>query len=192
MLLYHYSVDSYRGDKSLINDYARHYQFAEPYILALEKGRDVFDAVLFSTMYFSRELCNLKLRKYENYQKDAVEGIFEYVRKTQFASDSVSRLNCVYYCDDIDAAKQYLYEDCLKDGTFTREQVCLLEVEVDESRVYRYDQQLYNLAMEAMEKNETDAVFEMAKRYFSKERTKEPLNEILCDSPNEVVMEIEL
>ena len=73
-----------------------------------------------------------------------------------------------------------------------REQVCLLEVEVDESRVYRYDQQFYNLAMEAMEKNETDAVFEMAKRYFSKERTKEPLIEILCDSPNEVVREIEL
>ena len=46
--------------------------------------------------------------------------------------------------------------------------------------------------MEAMEKNETDAVFEMAKRYFSKERTKEPLIEILCDSPNEVVREIEL
>lgn len=74
--LYHYSVDSYQGAKHLTNDYKNNYQFAEPYILALRESREVFKAVFFATMYMSREVKALGLRKYENYQKDAVEGIF--------------------------------------------------------------------------------------------------------------------
>lgn len=192
MLLYHYSVDSYQSGKSLINDYKKQYRFAEPYLLALESGRGVFDSVFYSTMYLSRELCGLGLRKYENYCKDAVEGIFEYVRKTEFASDSVSRIWCVYYCEDADSARQYLYDDCLADGLFQRDQVCLLEVRVDEKRVYRYDQQYYHLASEAIEKNDIETVFQCARRYFSGERTENPLIEILCDSPNEIVRKIEI
>ena len=76
MILYHYSVDSYNGGERLINDYKNIYRFAEPYILALRKSREIFDAVFFSTMYMSREVNALGLRKCDNYQKDSVEGIF--------------------------------------------------------------------------------------------------------------------
>lgn len=39
MILFHYSVDSYTDAPSLTNDFAGHYKYAEPFLLALERGR---------------------------------------------------------------------------------------------------------------------------------------------------------
>lgn len=134
MKLYHYSVDSYKGAKHLTNDYKNNYQFAEPFILALRESRETFNAVFFATMYMSREVKELGLRKYENYLKCAVEGIFEYVRETEFPNET-SRLRCVYYCESKQEALDYAQEDCISNGLFTKDQVILLEVEVEESRI---------------------------------------------------------
>ena len=167
MKLYHYSVDSYQGAKHLTNDYKNNYQFAEPYILALRESREVFKAVFFATMYMSREVKALGLRKYENYQKDAVEGIFEYVRETEFPNNT-SRLRCVYYCESEQEALDYAQDDCLSNGLFTKEQVVLLEVEVEESRIRRYDQS----------------------QYFSCQRSNNPLIEVVADGDNKVLRSI--
>ena len=70
MILYHYSVNSYQSGDSLYNDYKNFYQFAEPFFLALQKGEECFWSTYFSAMYYSRELCTLGLRKYENYLKN--------------------------------------------------------------------------------------------------------------------------
>ena len=191
MVLYHYSVDSYTGDASLVNDYGKHFRFTEPLLLALERGCETFYGAYYAAMYFSRELCDMKLRKYENYRKDAVEAIFEYVRRTKLPETSVSRQVCVYYCDSVEAAKKYMYDDCLADGNFTKEQVKLLRVEVDETRVRRYDQTFYNRAIAAAEKGDIDAAFALAERYFSGERSDEPLIEILSDGENRVLGEVE-
>ena len=187
MKLYHYSVDSYRGDKSLINDFANHFQFAEPFLLALREGMEVFKASYFSCMYLSRELRDLKLRKRENYKKDAVEALFEYVRQTEFEKDSCSRLNCVYYCETQEEAICYVLDDCIDCGDFKKEQVKILEVEVKENRVFRYDQVFYNEAMEVIQKNQFDSVCDLARAYFSRKQTSEPIFEILCDSENQVL-----
>lgn len=37
MILFHYSVDSYTDSPSLTNDFAGHYKYAEPFLLALER-----------------------------------------------------------------------------------------------------------------------------------------------------------
>lgn len=190
MRLFHYSVDSYKGGEALLNDYSKHYQFAEPYILALQKGRETFDSVFLSTMYLSREVYDLKLRKCLNYQKDAVEGIFEYVRQTEFPNESVSRLGCVYYCDTLEEAMAYMKDDCISNDLFTRDQIAILEVEVEDSRVRRYDQEYYNQAADAIEKNDVDIVFELARSYFNENRTEHPLIEILSDGENHIVREI--
>lgn len=190
MLLYHYSVDSYQGGKILINDYAKHYLFAEPFLLALEKGRDVFDATFYSTMYLSRELCSLKLRKLENYQKDAVEGIFEFVRRQHYLASSVSRLQCVYYCKTLSEAVQYAMDDCIASGDYQKEQVKILEVEVEDARVYTYDQTYFNRAMDAINNSAVDEVFSLAISYFAKEMTEHPLPEIISDGKNEILREI--
>ena len=180
MKLYHYSVDSYQGAKHLTNDYKNSYPFAEPYILALRESREVFDAVFFATMYMSREVKALGLRKYENYQKDAVEGIFEYVRETEFSKDT-SRLRCVYYCENEQEAFAYAQEDCFADGLFTKDQVILLEVEVEDNSIRRYDQSYYNLALEAMKEHKTDSVFTYARLYFSGQLSDNPLIEVVAD-----------
>lgn len=190
MKLYHYSVDSYQGGEHLINDYKNHYQFAEPYILALRESGEVFRAVYFATMYMSREIISLGLRKYENYRKDAVEGIFEYVRETEFPHDT-SRLRCVYYCESKQEAAAYAQDDCLSDGLFTKDQVFLLEVEVEDGSIRRYDQSFFNSASEAIEKNDIDAVFAYARQYFSCQRSDHPLIEIVADGDNYVLRRIE-
>ena len=183
MKLYHYSVDSYHGSKHLTNDYKNNYQFAEPYILALRESREVFSAVFFATMYMSREVKALGLRKYENYQKDAVEGIFEYVRETEFSEDT-SRLRCVYYCESEVDALAYAQDDCLSDGLFTKDQVVLLEVEVEGRSIRRYDQSYYNLALEAIKEHKIDSVFTYARQYFSGQRSENPLIEVVADGSN--------
>lgn len=190
MKLYHYSVDSYQGGGHLINDYKNHYQFAEPYILALRESGEVFRAVYFATMYMSREIKSLGLRKYENYRKDAVEGIFEYVRETEFPHDT-SRLRCVYYCESKQEAIAYAKDDCLSDGLFIKDQVFLLEVEVEDGSIRRYDQSFFNSASEAIEKNDIDAVFAYARQYFSCQRSDHPLIEIVADGDNYVLRRIE-
>ncbi len=187
MILFHYSVDSYTDSPSLTNDFAGHYKYAEPFLLALERGRQVFDAVFYSAMYASRDLVDLGLRKNENYRKDAVEGIFEYVRRTEFGGVPVSRLHCVYYCASLEEARKYAWDDALKGGGFTKEQVKLLTVETPEERTYAYDQEFYNAAMKAVEKNDIDAVFALARKYFALERTENPLIEILADGENRVL-----
>lgn len=186
MILYHYSVDSYHGDASLINDYANHYRFTEPLVLALEKGRAAFDAAYCALMYVSRELTALKLRKFENYRKDAVEAIFEYVRKTEFP-DAVGRQKCVYYCATAEEARRYAHDDCLDSGDFAPEQVQLLTVEAEDSRIRRYDQTFFNRAMEVIDRNDIEAVFPLAQRYYSGEISETPLTEILCDGRNRVL-----
>ena len=186
MKLYHYSVDSYKGAERLTNDYKDNYRFAEPYILALRDSVDVFKAVLYATMYMSREVRALGLRKYENYRKDAVEGIFEYVRETRFP-DRTSRLRCVYCCESIEEALAYARDDCFADGLFTKDQVVLLELEVDGSRIRRYDQTFFNLALKAIEKDEIDAVFSYAEQYYSCARSGDPLIEVVSDGENRVL-----
>ena len=189
MKLYHYSVDSYQGAKQLTNDYKNNYQFAEPYILALRESREAFDAVFLATMYMSREIKALGLRKYENYQKDAVEGIFEYVRETEFP-ENTSRLRCVYYCETEQEALAYAKEDCFSDGLFTKDQVALLEVEVEDSSIRRYDQFYYNLALEAIKKHNIDSVFAYARKYYSCQRSDHPLIEVVADGSNTVLRTI--
>ena len=191
MILYHYSVDSYRDGGELINDFKNNYRFAEPFLLAMEKGEDCFWNVYLSAMACSRELCALGLRKHENYVKDAVEGIFEWVRRGQFPNRSVSRIGCVYYCKSREEAVAYLQDDCLENGDFSEQQVKLLEVEVEDGSIFLYDQRFYNRAVDVLERTrDLEAVTALAKAYFSMQRSTEPLIEILSDGKNRVLREL--
>ena len=193
MILYPYSVESYQSGDSLYNDFKKLHRFVEPFLFALQKSEECFWSTYFSIMAYSRELCALGLRKRENYLKDAIEGVFEYIRQTEFADDSVSRIGCVYYCETKEEAITYLNDDCINSGEFTVAQVKLLEVEVEDDSVYRYDQSFYNQAEYIMEmERDLRKVEELARKYFSKERTEEPLIEILSDGKNKILREISL
>ncbi len=191
MILYHYSVDSYRGGDILVNDFKKLYRFAEPFLLALERGKDCFWSTFFSSMSYSRELCALGLRKHENYIKDAVEGVFEYIRKQEFNDNSVSRIGCVYYCESKEEAVAYLKNDCLDNGDFVVEEVKLLEVEVADDSIYRYDQSYFNQAEKIMEtERDLEKVIALARNYFSSIATETPIIEILSAGENKILKEI--
>ncbi len=193
MILYHYSVDSYSGDSKLINDYKNQYQYVEPFVLALEKSSECFWSTCFSVMSYSRELIALGLRKHENYIKDATEGVFEYVRQQEFLDNSVSRMRCVYYCETPENAISYLRNDCINNGDFTLDKVKLLEVDVNDNSVYGYDQFFFNEAEKIME-NERDLgkIIDLAREYFGKKRSNNPLIEFLSDGENKIIKEIEI
>lgn len=191
MILYHYSVDSYQSGETLLSDFKKMYRFAEPFLLALEKGEECFWSTYFSAMSYSRELCALGLRKRENYLKDAIEGIFEYVRKQEFCDNSVSRIGCVYYCEKKEEAISYLKDDCIDSGEFTVQQVKLLEVEVENESVYRYDQSFFNQAEIIMETEKSlEKVFELARKYYSLDRTDTPMIEVLSAGKNRILREV--
>lgn len=191
MILYHYSVDSYKEGGRLFNDYKKQFRFAEPYLLALEQGEACFWSVFYANMAFSRELCALGLRRHENFIKDAAEGIFEFLRRRDCPACSASRVGCVYYCESKEEAVSYLREDCLDSGDFSPEQIRLLEVEVEERRVFRYDQTFYNRAVSELGAGrDLQKVFALAGAYFAGERSDTPLIEILSDGENRVVREL--
>ena len=193
MILYHYSVDSYKGGSTLLNDYKQQARLAEPFLLALQTSTECFWSVYYSAMAYTRELCALGLRKHENYIKDAVEAIFESIRREKFSTCSVSRIGCVYYCESEAEARAYLLDDCIASGDFTYEQVCLLAVEVEDSRISRYDQTYFNQAMEIMEqKRDIQAVTALTEAYFSQERSPEPVIEVLSDGENRILRALPL
>ncbi len=189
MKLYHYSV-TYKSGESLVNDYHHRYKDAEPFILALQNGKDIFLSTYFSALYLERQIKELHLRSYENCQKDATEAIFEFVRRTSFA-DEISRLKCVYYCEELNKAIQCAMEDWIDCGDKTKEEVTILSVEVDEKRVRKYDQTFFNNAYSAVERNDFETAFANAKLYFSGALTEQPIIEVLSDGENRVLEEIE-
>jgi hypothetical protein len=193
MILYHYSVDSYQNGDMLFNDFKGQFRFAEPFLLALEKSEDCFWSTFFAVMSYSRELCALGLRKHENYLKDSVEAIFEYIRKNEFGGNSASRIECVYYCENREEAVAYLKADCIDNGDFTVQQVKLLEVEVADDSIYRYDQYFFNQAKEIMgtERN-LKKIIALARNYYSMKRSEVPLIEVLSNGKNRILREISI
>ncbi len=188
MRLYHYSV-TYKGGESLINDYNNRYKDAEPFILALQNGKDTFLSTYFSSLYLERQIKELQLRHYENCQKDAAEAIFEFVRRTSYA-DEISRLKCVYYCEELDMAIKCAMEDWIDCGDKTKEEVKILSVEIDEKRMRKYDQAFFNNAYSAVERNDFETAFANAKIYFSGTFTEQPIIEVLADGENRILEEI--
>ena len=188
MRLYHYSV-TYKGGESLINDYNNRYEDAEPFILALQNGKDTFLSTYFSSLYLERQIKELQLRHYENCQKDAAEAIFEFVRRTSYA-DEISRLKCVYYCEELDMAIKCAMEDWIDCGDKTKEEVKILSVEIDEKRMRKYDQTFFNNAYSAVERNDFETAFANAKIYFSGAFTEQPIIEVLADGENRILEEI--
>lgn len=185
MIAYHYSV-TYGGDTSLKNDYHGKAATAEPYRIALENGKSVFSAMLLMGMYRDRLARAETPGGWFEYAKDATEAIFEFVRRREFAADSISRLNCVYYVGTLADAQRIGAEDWGEDGTFQ-----VLEVELDEGRVRTYDQAHYDAAYERMVhfggEADIDAALDAARRYFAGAHSEKPVMEILSDGENRVV-----
>ncbi len=192
MLLYHYSP-TWNGDTSLTNDYHQKYKLVEPMLLALRNGRDSFKTLLFTVLYIQRANTDWELSKEYclfNYEKDASEAVFEYIRETEFAATSASRLNCVYYFRDLPSTIKAAHEDWIDCGDIAKEDLKILEVEVPDQSIYDYDQIFYNRAYEAMKNHDIDTAIECARNYFLEKRTEYPVLETLSSGNNRIIREI--
>lgn len=187
MIAYHYSV-TYQGDKSLKNDFKHNYQRSEPYIRALENGNTVFTAMLLLSMYKDRVMRAEHEGKYE-YAKDAVEAVFEYVRKSEFPTQ-ISRLRCIYGVETLESAQHLAKEDwgCEPEEY---EKLQILELELDPSRTVILDQTFYNQAYDCMVdyhgESDLHRMMDLARDYFSGKRSCEFIPELLSDGKNAVL-----
>ena len=187
MIAYHYSI-SYREGSSLINDYDKKSQTVEPFLMALRNGRDWFDLLLLTEMYHAR--LAEREDKFHNYVKDATEAVFEYVRETEFAKNSASRINCVYYFADLSAAVKAAYADWIDCGDATKEEVKMLEVQVADGSVFEYDQVFYDRAYELMKQHDVTNALACARHYFASDKTEAPILEYLSSGTNHIIQEI--
>lgn len=100
---------------------------------------DVYYSIYFSAMNINFQIRELNLRSYDVYPKNATEAIFEYIRNIDF-KDEVSRLNCVYYCKTKEETVLYAMDDWINCGDATKEEVKLLELEMNNNRIKYYNQ----------------------------------------------------
>ncbi len=190
MIAYHYSV-TYRGDPSLTNDYRRNFLRAEPYIRALETGEEIFSAMVFFGMYQDRCMRAEKTGWFE-YAKDAVEAVFEYVRKREFPGQ-ISRVGCIYGVETLEEARRLAMEDWGNDlDTEECKNLQILELQLDSSRTAVLDQSFYNQAYECMLDYHGDLqkIEALARDYFGEKKSSEFLPELLSDGNNTVLRTI--
>lgn len=166
MIVYHYSETLKEGDR-LEPGHQDLMDLCEPFIKALEHGGDCFYTMLLNGKYMFAVLNRSNLRYWADYAKWATEGLFEYVRRTEFP-ECVSRLKCCYFCTELDECVRMFNEDWGEEEEEDREKVHLFEVEVPADSLEMRDISLYDAAFDAINNDQdTGSALEYARRYFS-------------------------
>lgn len=188
MRLYHISQTLKLGE-TLQPGHQNFSDLTEPFIQGLERGPDCFIAMLLNGKYLFAVMNRSGLREWADYAKWATEGLFEYVRRRSFP-EAVSRLNCVYYYDDLADSKRLYEEDWGEEEPEEQAKVRLYEIEVADEAPQRRDMSVYDEAYDAIERLDLDAAIAAAERYFRGEASAEPVWEILSDMPARAVRDL--
>lgn len=100
MILYHIS-DTLQLGETMSQDYKNNMELLVPFVQALERSEDCFYAMLLNGKLLKSVLGKFGMRDMQtNYVKWATEGIFEFVRKTEFPG-SYSRMLSNYFYDNL-------------------------------------------------------------------------------------------
>ena len=189
MIVYHYSQTLKEGD-CLEPGHLDFTDLCEPFIQALTHSRDCFFGMLLNGKYMFAVLNRSKLRYWADYAKWATEGLFEYVRRTEYPQ-CVSRLKCNYLCTDLnDCIRMYL-EDWSEEDEDERMKVHLFEVEVPQESLEMRDISLYDAAYDAInDDQDIDAAIDYARKYFAGEHSEKPNWEYLSAGDAKAVKDI--
>lgn len=180
MIVYHYSPTLRAGDR-LDPGHQHLLTLCEPFVQALSYSRDCFYGMLFNGKYMFAVMDRSHLREWADYGKWATEGVFEYVRKKEFPR-CVSRLQCTYFCTDLDDVRRMYMEDWGEEEEAERAKVHLFEVEVDADRLERRDIALFDAAYDAIhDAQDLDAALRYARLYYQGECLADPNWEYLSD-----------
>ena len=189
MIVYHYSPTLKEGDRAEPG----HLDFSdlcEPFIRALERSRDCFFGMLLNGSYMFAVLNRSNLRYWAGYAKWATEGLFEYVRRTEFPQ-CVSRLRCCYFCVDLDDCIRMFNEDWGEEDEEERAKVHLFEIEVPRESLEMRDISVYDEAYDLInDRQDIEGAIGLARKYFSGGHGDEPRWEYLSAADAVAVKDI--
>ena len=177
------------GDE-LTADYQKNMQLVEPFIQALEQSTDCFYAMVLNAKYLYALLGKFKLWEWSDYAKWATEGAFEFIRKTEFPN-AYSRMKSNYFYDDLQNCKKLYAYDWGNESEEEQQKVHLFEIELADEAPQECDMSIYDEAYDIMnEKQDVQAVFACARRYFARQQSAQPVWEIMSDKPAKAVKDI--
>ena len=189
MIVYHYSQTLKEGD-TLEPGHSDFTDLCEPFMQALARSRDCFFGMLLNGKYMFAVLDRSRLRCWADYAKWATEGLFEFVRKTEYPA-CVSRLKCSFFCTDLDDCIRMFQEDWGEEEEEERQKVRLFEVEVPEDSLEMRDITLFDAAYEAIgEKQDIDTALALARKYYAGEHSDDPKWEHLSAAEAKAVRDI--
>ena len=181
MKLYHIS-DTLKLGETMKQDYKNNFELVSPFVQALEKSEDCFYGMLLNAKLMKSILGKFGLRVMQtNYVKWATEGIFEFVRKTEFP-ESYSRLLSNYFYDNLADIKHLFEVDWNMKEKPERFDFHVYGIEVEDDSPQKRDMLLFDEAFDVMwNSDDYHTAFDCARKYFSGESTSEPVWEIMSD-----------
>lgn len=154
--------------------YLNFMDLCEPFMQALSRNRDCFFSMLLNGKYMFAVLNRLNLRCWADYAKWATEALFEFVRKNEYPQ-CVSRLRCNYFCANLNDSIRMYQEAWGEEDEEDRKKVHLFEIEVLEDCLEMRDISVFDAAYDAInDKQDIEAAFAYAQRYFAGEHGEKP------------------
>lgn len=190
MILYHIS-DTLKLGETMSQDYKKNMELALPFVQALERSEDCFYGMLLNAKYLKSVLGKFGLRDMQtNYVKWAVEGAFEFIRRTEYP-ESCSRLLSNYFYDNLPDIRRLYEVDWNMADKEERFRFHVFEIDLEDEAPQKRDMLLFDEAFDAMwDHEDLQTVLACARRYFAGEQTTEPVWEIMSDKPAKAVKDI--
>ena len=180
--LYHMSQTLQLGD-SLQPDFLQKKERYQPYIQALRNGGNSINDLI----EYQRKDASVD---WNELVKCIVEGVFEYIRETEFPMIP-SRLNCSYYFEGLEHFETLYQAGWAQEPLEKQALVHLFEIEIEEEQLHRFDMCVFDEAYDVMlERQDLQFVIDSAKKYFSGGHTAEPMWEVMSDKPATAVKDI--
>lgn len=173
MILYHMSETLKLGDE-LKPDYLNKSTNCKPYISAMENGIDSLKIMI-------ETKCKEQQEEWNDIVKWCVEGIFEYIRKTEF-QHIPSRMKSNYYFDNLDDFAVLYQAGWAQEPEEERNKLHLYEIEMQPNHIYKFDMSVFDDAYDIMHDfKDVESVIIYARKYFNGIGTEKPIWEIMND-----------
>ena len=180
--LYHMSETLELGDE-LKPDYLNKSENYKPYISAMESGLDSLKILLEKKAEEQKE-------EWNDIVKWCVEGIFEYIRKTEF-ENIPSRIKSNYYFDNLDDFAVLYQAGWAQETEEEKSKLRLYEIEMQAEKIYKFDMAFFDEAYDRMHDfKDFESAIICARKYFEGQKTEKPVWEIMSDCPAAAVKDI--
>ena len=188
MKVYHMSSTIHLGDTFVV-DHEKLQELSQPFTMALERSEDCLYGMILNGKYLYAVLGKFRMWEWSDYAKWATEGVFEYIRKTEFPA-RCSRIRCNYYYDSLENCQRLFEVDWGNEDEETRSKQRLYEVDLTDDAPDRFDMRIYDEAYDAMCEVDIQRVIACARRYYSGECSDAPVMEIVSDQKAVAVKDI--